>query len=1385
MIITDGNYDIAWNSLHDRFMNQPVVQQQSSSSLRQLVDVSQECIRSLDVLKLPTDQWDALLLFIILSKMDSTSKELWEQSLKDSSILKLKSLFDFLEQRARALAASGTEATPSKTYNKKSGNVANRPVNPQPQQHNPTAASVPAPARVNFTSIPQPVANEFDTLLATALVQVADRHGQYHTFRVLADNGSNTNYITDSCIKRIGAPLRRCHTSATGLGGTYVANATGITQFTVSSHLDSTVTHFISRCLVTSKIIEKLPTSYFDHTKWFHLQGLQLAYPLYYKPLDVDMLLGAEFFFAILECGKISGPPNSPVAIKTSFGWLIGGGSSEIPLIQPRVNATLAQSSSSTTTTIGCDPTDENLDATLRKFWEMDSEPSHRLPTQEETTIESHFKSTYTRDHAGRFTVQLPFKSPRPKLGSSLNIAMKRLLLLERRLHSNPDARSPSSGVSLNDGLMVGPNIQDSLVDILSRFRLHKIAFTADIKKMYRQIRVTPEDSNLQRILWRDDPSKPVKHYNLQTVTYGTASAPYLATRVLEETAVVNEQQFPQAAEVAGRDFYVDDLISGEPTVPEAFQTQQELLSLTKDAGFELCKWSSNSQYVLDAFSPEMRETSSLLSFDQDSSIKTLGICWNPKTDQFLFRISPQEPTTTPMTKRIILSQIARLFDPVGWLAPIIINAKILMQSLWKLKHGWDEPLPLEIQNQWTILRSNMEAYAAAVYLCVYDGQSSSSSLITSKSRVAPVKTVSLPRLELCGAELLAELLIWKTFVANRVTKIQERVPPTMWSHVRGEENPADCLSRGITCDELINHELWWHGPPWLRNQIPIPTTHHPQDSSEAIAEQKQASSLHTIVKTDQLLLERYSSFPKLLRVTAYVFRFIKNLKGHKYTPSPLFTGGLPAISDTTNLSPLITTTEVTYSPLSPDEINCAKLYWIRLVQQQEFPREIHALQAGQPVNSKSKIVSFCPFLDSGGVLKVEGRLNHSDLPASQKHPILLTSHNPITHLLINHEHIINFHAGPQLLMSTLQRQYWILRLKDAVRREIGKCVTCTKLRAKTMQQLMGDLPSFRVIPARAFLKTGIDYAGPFLLRPIQSRSKTTIKAYLAVFVCCTTRALHLEVVSSLSTDAFLAALRRFISRRGRPTDLYSDCGTNFVVANHEMKDFLKLVMSRPHNQAISDHLSKDGIDWHFNPPAFPHFGGLWEAGGKSVKFHLRRIMGTQRLTFEEMTTITSQIESILNSRPLTPESNNPDDYNALTPGHFLIGAPLNSIPEPTLEDVKISRLSRWQLLQQMVQSFWKRWSNEYLTRLQQRPKWMSKSPNISIGAMVVIKDETQPPLKWKLGRIESLHPGPDAIVRVVTVRTSTGTFKRPIVKLCLLPIDNSTPTPTIPSTST
>jgi len=346
------------------------------------------------------------------------------------------------------------------------------------------------------------------------------------------------------------------------------------------------------------------------------------------------------------------------------------------------------------------------------------------------------------------------------------------------------------------------------------------------------------------------------------------------------------------------------------------------------------------------------------------------------------------------------------------------------------------------------------------------------------------------------------------------------------------------------------------------------------------------------------------------------------------------------------------------------------------------------------------------------------------------------------------------------------------MRARDAIRHQIRKCVTCTRHAAPTTESIMGDLPSARVNPARAFLHCGVDYAGPFTLRPIPGRSKVSFKGYLALFVCLTTRAIHLEVVSALTTEAFLAALKRFMSRRGKCSQIWSDCGTNFVGAAKEIKEMYALFHSQPHNQQVTDALSGDGITWHFNPPGAPHFGGLWEAGVKSVKFHLYRVIGSARLNYEEMTTVMAQIEACLNSRPLTPISYDPNDLCALTPGHFLIGDSLTSTPDPDLTIEKQNRLSRWQHVQQIYQHFWRRWSNEFLSRLQQRPKWLKHRTDLKVGDMVLIKQDNLPPLKWKLGRVTIIHPGADGITRVVTVKTADGDLIRPVVKLCLLPID-------------
>ncbi|XP_060519976.1 uncharacterized protein LOC132698114 [Cylas formicarius] len=304
----------------------------------------------------------------------------------------------------------------------------------------------------------------------------------------------------------------------------------------------------------------------------------------------------------------------------------------------------------------------------------------------------------------------------------------------------------------------------------------------------------------------------------------------------------------------------------------------------------------------------------------------------------------------------------------------------------------------------------------------------------------------------------------------------------------------------------------------------------------------------------------------------------------------------------------------------------------------------------------------------------------------------------------------------------------------------------------------MGDLPSFRITQAKPFQCTSLDFGGPFQILMARHRGCRTQKAYLSLFVCCSTKCLHLELVSDLSTSAFLASLRRFISRRGRCSKLHSDNGTNYVGAARYLADCMA--------KAAAEEL----IEWKFFPPSAPHFGGLHEAGIKSVKTHITKIIGEQLLTYEEFYTVLTQVEAVLNSRPLCAMSSDPNDLSSLTPGHFLSLAPLSAIPDHDLTCVPMNRLDRWQLLTKMHQSFWKRWHMEYLHSLQQRAKWDKDTTLITPGTLVVLKEDNLPPLQWRLGRIDSIHPGADGVPRVVTVRTQNGLIKRPVIKVCPLP---------------
>jgi hypothetical protein len=332
----------------------------------------------------------------------------------------------------------------------------------------------------------------------------------------------------------------------------------------------------------------------------------------------------------------------------------------------------------------------------------------------------------------------------------------------------------------------------------------------------------------------------------------------------------------------------------------------------------------------------------------------------------------------------------------------------------------------------------------------------------------------------------------------------------------------------------------------------------------------------------------------------------------------------------------------------------------------------------------------------------------------------------------------------------------------------------CFHNKPKPVQQKMGDLPATRFQAVRPFYNCGTDYAGPFLIKPHSLRKCSLVEVYLCIFICFSTKAIHMEVVTSLSAEAYIAALTRFVSRRGLPANIYSDCGSNYVGAastlNKVMKQFLKQVEVR---KMVESFTTQQHINFHFIPPAAPHQGGLWERAVRSIKHHLIRVVGNQTLTLEEFITLTTRIEAILNSRPITPMSNDPSDIDCLTPGHFIVGAPLVSLPEPDWKEVPSNRLSRWQLVQALTQSVWRRWNREYLYTLQQRCKWLKPQANIKTGELVLVHEPDLPPLKWKMGRIVKTFPGKDGLVRTVEILTQTGKLIRPITKVSPLPVND------------
>lgn len=1325
----------------------------------------------------------------------------------------------------------------------------NNSVQPNVQSNTNTNAQNAATVSQENTSVTTYCAHKkkSEVLLSTALAYIFDKYGNKHDCRILLDSGSQSNFITKNLCDNLQLNKHKTNISIAGINQIQ-SNISYRTNATIQSKHNSYKINL--PFLILDKITENLPVAKINIDNITIPHNITLADPSYNIPGVIDILLGANIFFDLLAAGQIKLGPHQPTVQKTKLGWILSG---SVPY---------SATENGHSKTLLCNFSVNKIEDQLEKFWKLEEICQTPRYNKEEAECEEYFRQTTKRDQNGRFVVSLPTRENISELGDSYETAFKRFQSLEQKLSKNMylknlyvnfmkeyqdlghmapvdsskdsnvihylphhgvyketstttklrvvfDASAKTdSGISLNDKLKVGPTIQDDLFSILIRFRKHNYVIAADIAKMYRQVRVEEEQWNLQRILWREKSDQPIEHFQLRTVTYGTACAAFLAIRCLHQLAIENQSSHPMASKAIFKDFYVDDLLTGTNSIEQTRKLRDDLNKILESSGFQLRKWISNNNEILEASD----NSPSITHFISDDKItKTLGLLWNAEEDIFKYTINDVSNRNS-VTKRKILSVISQIFDPLGLLGPAIVKVKIIIQKLWQLKIGWDEAIPLDLFTTWTRfyyeiqclnhikiprhvicfnpisiqLHCFCDASESAYGCCIYVRSVNSQGicfikLLCAKSRVAPLKNTSLPKLELCGALLLAQLTSkvntaidinfkpediyywcdstvvlswisadsrkWKTFVANRVAEIQELTKIERWKHISTNDNPADIISRGMDPEEILFSELWWKGPQWLQqdpSKWPIPT--HEQLTDDTPERRKNVNVTLVTNIPNHNIFNKFSTFSKLQRVVAYCLRFLKNASSRENR----ITGSL-----------------------SVSELNNSLTTLVRLVQLSEFSKEIESLQKSNSISPKSKLNSLNPFLDINGLIRVGGRLKNSKLLYEHKHPLVLPGQHPFTKLLIVHEHIRHLHAGAQATLAAIRMKYWPLNGRNTIRGVLRQCITCFKAKPRDTYHQMGQLPEARLKPTRAFSTVGIDIAGPFFVKDGKLRNRKIIKCYLCIFICFVTKATHLELAGDLSAESFLNALKRFVSRRGLCNQIFTDNGTNFVGASNELKQLYNTVSKLNQNLEINAFLTQNSITWKFIPPRSPHFGGLWEAAVKSAKHHLKRILGNASLTFEHLYTVITQVEAVLNSRPLGPLSNDPNDLLPLTPGHFLIGEPLTALPQKDVQEIPTNRLSNYHRLQQLVQHFWKRWSGEYLSSLQQRTKWKLNQENgLKVNSIVLLKNENCPPLDWKLGRITEVFPGEDNIIRVVNVKTSRGIVKRAVSKICMLPIE-------------
>lgn len=969
------------------------------------------------------------------------------------------------------------------------------------------------------------------------------------------------------------------------------------------------------------------------------------------------------------------------------------------------------------------------------------------------------------------------------------------------------DGAAKFKGTSINEHLLQGPDLTNSLTGVLTRFRREEVALIADITAMFHQVKTPTEDQESLRFLWWTDGdlTKEPTDYCMTRHVFGLRSSPSCAAFALRQTVLDHGREFrPEMTACVQKNFYVDDLLLSVSNWTDAMKVAKDAHELLSRGGFQLMKWTSNDHRVLEGI-PEVMKAQSVrnlnLSADELPNEKTLGISWDPNSDvfQYTIRLEPR-----PQTKRGILSTVASLFDPLGLVSPITLEPKHILQTLTRLKLRWDDQIPTPLQEQWITWCTRLPAierlriprvlgislgvseadsrelhvfcdasekgYGVCAYLRLQKKGLTSCSLVVGKSRLTPIKPTTIPRMELTAAMLaskvraqlvedlncsLQKIALWtdSMIALGYINNITSRFKPFV-------------ANRLATIHELSSSDEWRH----------VPTKLNPADLASRGIDADDEQSLKRWLQGPEFLLKNPDQWPN----KRHPCKIPDDDPDLKATVALIDTDAKTDVMDVfcqhystwdravrgvawwRRFCCIMAKKfdEERSEPLSIPEIERAEKAILRATQKRHFQKEMADLKGKGLVNRSSRLAAFDPQMKAD-LLCTGSRLRFAENATS---PILLPYKDAATRLIIRAAHVSNGHVGSEQVLATLRTQYWILKGRAAVRNELANCTHCRRLKTPLCEQQMAPVRKEQVTAGEPpFTYTGVDLFGPFRVK----QKRSSVKRYGCIFTCITTRAVHLEIVHFLSAESFLSAISRFTARRGFPRRIFSDRGTNFTAAEKELREAVKDLYED--QTTIRTGLISKRIEWSFNPPHSSHRGGLWERLIRSIRSILRSLIGQQLLTDEGLLTVMAEVERIMNDRPLTPVSSDSKDPEVLTPSSLLLLRGVPSVPLGTFNRDDSCTKRWWRQAQYMSDLFWRRWIREYVPQLIARQKWHAVKENLKPGDVVLVSDVSQPRGKWPLGIVEAVTTGRDDLVRSATVRMAKSTLTRPITQISLL----------------